>query len=183
MNRRRVAGECRQDQAPESRIARVVGPGSPARDAAADTLDVNNTTTTKTMSRDWMKTTFGATRPFMAGIGGCGMSGLARLLAGGGGRVSGCDTTRSTLTESLEAHGIGVVDDAAETRLPEDCDLLIVSAAVHLGHPLVVQATERGLRVLTYAEALGAAMAGMTGVAIAGTHGKSTTTADRKSVV
>ncbi|MCL4221381.1 MAG: hypothetical protein KJZ65_08420 [Phycisphaerales bacterium] len=136
-----------------------------------------STTTTKTMSRDWMKTTFGATRPFMVGIGGCGMSGLARLLAGGGGDVRGCDATRSSLTESLESHGIGVVDDTPEARLPDDRDLLIVSAAVRFDHPLVVQASERGIRVLTYAEALGAAMAGMTGVAIAGTHGKSTTTA------
>lgn len=129
------------------------------------------------MSQDWTKNSFGAMRPFMAGIGGCGMSGLARLLAGGGGRVGGCDMARSSLTQSLEACGIAVCDDSPDVQLPEDCDLLVISAAVRPDHPLVLQADERGTRVLTYAEALGTAMAGMTGVAIAGTHGKSTTTA------
>ncbi|GAB4386678.1 MAG: UDP-N-acetylmuramate--L-alanine ligase [Phycisphaerales bacterium] len=129
------------------------------------------------MEKNWTQKIFGASRPFMVGIGGCGMSGLARLLAGGGGLVRGCDTTRSRLTESLCEHGIDVCDDDAGVELPEDCDLLVISAAVRPDHRLVLLANERRTRVLTYAEALGLAMTGATGVAIAGTHGKSTTTA------
>jgi len=124
-----------------------------------------------------MKRTFAATRPYMVGIGGCGMSGLARLLASSGASIIGCDAARSDLTQSLETHGIRVQDDGPDARLPEDRDLVIISAAVRPDHPIVLAANERGTRVLTYAEALGRAMSGLTGVAVAGTHGKSTTTA------
>ncbi len=113
----------------------------------------------------------------MVGIGGCGMSGLARLLRSGGALVRGSDSSLTALTERLRAEGIMVEHDGSGSELPADRDLLIVSAAVKRDHRLVREAEARGLPIMTYAEALGLAMSGRTGVAIAGTHGKSTTTA------
>jgi UDP-N-acetylmuramate--alanine ligase len=113
----------------------------------------------------------------MVGIGGCGMSGLARLLRSGGAHVVGCDATLTSLTANLTAEGISVEQEAADLTLNDDRDLLVISAAVKPEHPLVREATIRGLPIMTYAEALGTAMSGCSGLAIAGTHGKSTTTA------
>src|SRR5690606_35778065 len=61
--------------------------------------------------------------------------------------------------------------------LPREAGLVIASAAVKADNPDLVEARRRGLEVITYPQALGRLMAGRTGVAIAGTHGKSTTTA------
>lgn len=119
----------------------------------------------------------GGVRPYMLGIGGCGMSGLARVLAARGLAVRGSDSTPSSTTESLGSAGIAVEFREAADALPEDADVVIASAAVKPDHPQVLEATRRGLNVHTYAEALGMSMAAHTGVAIAGTHGKSTTTA------
>ncbi|MBX9738324.1 MAG: hypothetical protein K2X32_15495, partial [Phycisphaerales bacterium] len=113
---------------------------------------------------------------YMIGIGGCGMAGLARMLASRGGLISGSDSTKQETTESLEAEGIRVGFDQKTEWVPEDCDLVIASAAIKADHPQMLAAERRGLPVLTYAEALGRSMIGRTGVAIAGTHGKSTTT-------
>ena len=119
----------------------------------------------------------GASSPFLVGIGGCGMSALARLLADSGLAVRGIDTTRTSVTESLESRGIVVGDDTTDAELPEDADVVVASAAVRADHPVLLSAVDRGLRVLSYPEALGACMHGRTGVVIAGTHGKSTTSA------
>ncbi len=113
----------------------------------------------------------------MIGIGGCGMSALARMLSGAGMHVQGCDSTPSPVTEALKDIKISVSFDESADALPEDIDVVLASAAVRPEHPMVIEATNRGLSVLSYPEALGACMTGRTGVAIAGTHGKSTTTA------
>ncbi|MCE2653619.1 MAG: UDP-N-acetylmuramate--L-alanine ligase, partial [Planctomycetaceae bacterium] len=113
---------------------------------------------------------------YMVGIGGCGMSGLARMLAGRGARVSGSDMAASEGTAALTADGIAVDFDQRSGRLPEPCDLVVLSAAIKPDHPQLLTAESRGIEQLTYAEALGRCMVGRTGVAIAGTHGKSTTT-------
>ncbi|MBY0313559.1 MAG: UDP-N-acetylmuramate--L-alanine ligase [Phycisphaerales bacterium] len=114
---------------------------------------------------------------YMIGIGGCGMSGLARMLRGRGGIVSGSDSTHSPYTEMLEADGVTVGFDQSTPWLPEQCDLVIASAAIRPDHPQVMEAERRGVTVMNYAEALGQTMVGMTGICVAGTHGKSTTTA------
>lgn len=119
----------------------------------------------------------GGTTPFMIGIGGCGMSALARMLSGAGLCVSGCDSTPSPVTEALKDFGLAVGFDEAATQLPEEADIVLASAAVRADHPIVLAAINRGLTVLSYPEALGKCMIGRTGIAIAGTHGKSTTTA------
>lgn len=116
-------------------------------------------------------------RVWMIGIGGSGMSGLARILKGRGAVVCGSDQEESDLTKSLEAAGIEVDFDQSRGHLPQDCGLVIASAAVRPDHPQWMEAERRGLPVLLYAEALGKCMLGRTGMCIAGTHGKSTTTA------
>ena len=113
---------------------------------------------------------------WMIGIGGSGMSGLAFLLAQRGAHCSGTDAEPSALTDALNAAGIacscGELGPLAATT-----ELVIRSAAVKDSHPQVQEARRRGLLILSYAEALGWCMSGRTGVSIAGTHGKSTTTA------
>lgn len=114
---------------------------------------------------------------YLVGIGGCGMSGLARMLRARGAIVSGSDVAPGEPTARLEAEGIPVRFDQSLGALPEACDLLIASAAIRPEHPEMLAATSRGIPTLSYAEALGRCMLGRTGVCIAGTHGKSTTTA------
>ncbi|MDQ7012771.1 MAG: Mur ligase domain-containing protein [Planctomycetota bacterium] len=114
---------------------------------------------------------------YMLGIGGCGMSGLARMVLGRGAHVSGSDQTRTQVTDSLESTGIAIGFEQDRGELPEACDLVIASAAIRADHPELLAATERGVPTLTYAEALGRCMLGRTGVCIAGTHGKSSITA------
>ena len=109
----------------------------------------------------------------MLGIGGCGMSGLARLLAARGIRVGGSDETASDVTRGLEAEGIVV--RIGKGSVPADAVMVIASAAIPDDHPELVDAQSRGIRCSTYAEALGMAQSDRLGVSIAGTHGKSTT--------
>ncbi len=114
---------------------------------------------------------------YMIGIGGCGMSGAAVVLSALGARVSGSDRQPFDGAGSLVARGISVYLDQHEAHLPPDTDLVVVSAAIPASNPDLVSARRRGVRVLKYAELLGLLMRERQGVAIAGTHGKSTTTA------
>jgi UDP-N-acetylmuramate--alanine ligase len=116
-------------------------------------------------------------RVHFVGIGGCGMSGLARIVAGRGATCTGTDCTPSIFTEQLEADGIPVTFEQTAQTVPELTDLLVASAAIGSDHPEVAEARRRGIDVLKYAQMLGRLMIGRTGVAVAGTHGKSTTTA------
>jgi UDP-N-acetylmuramate--alanine ligase len=120
---------------------------------------------------------FRAKRIDFLGIGGCGMCGLARMLRARGAIVSGSDAVASAETQSLQAEGIPVRADQSGRAIPDRCDLIIASAAIKADHPEVLAAAARGIDVITYAEALGLAQAGRTAVSLAGTHGKSTTTA------
>ncbi|MFG0291562.1 MAG: UDP-N-acetylmuramate--L-alanine ligase [Phycisphaerales bacterium JB050] len=114
-------------------------------------------------------------RCHLIGIGGCGMSGLAQMLTARGGIVSGSDRTPSPVTEMLTASGVEVGFDQSGATLPEGLDLVIASAAIGADHPELSAAVNAGVPTMTYAEALGKCMLGRTGIAIAGTHGKSTT--------
>ena len=114
---------------------------------------------------------------YFIGIGGSGMSGLARMLATRGAICSGSDQSPSDLTHALAEAGIPVTSGAPTGHLPNQCDLVIASAAIRPDHPEVLAATARGVEVISYAEALGRAQAGRTAISVAGTHGKSTTTA------
>ncbi|MHC5209764.1 MAG: UDP-N-acetylmuramate--L-alanine ligase [Planctomycetota bacterium] len=110
------------------------------------------------------------------GIGGGGLSALAGLLAERGHEVSGSDTSDAFAVDDLTRRGISVSrgHDAGHLGAAE---LLIRSAAVPDSNPEVEAARARDVPVIKYSEALGRLMAGRRGVAVAGTHGKTTTTA------
>lgn len=112
----------------------------------------------------------------MLGVGGAGMSALARLLASMGASVRGYDAVGSPITERLAAEGLAVaIGDGRDAA--DDADVLVATAAIPADHAAFEAARRRGVPVLRYPEALGLVMRGRTGVAVAGTHGKSTTVA------
>jgi UDP-N-acetylmuramate--alanine ligase len=120
---------------------------------------------------------FEGRRVWLVGIGGCGMSGLAQMLRARGASVSGSDMTAGDATDTLESMGIRVAIGHDGAQVPAPCDLVIASAAIRPDHPELLEAQSRGVEVISYAEALGLVQKGRTGVSIAGTHGKSSTTA------
>ncbi len=108
-------------------------------------------------------------------IGGVGMSGIARIMLSRGVTVSGSDAVASGLLDELAAAGARVyVGHAAENL--GDADTLVVSTAIRPGNPELLEAQRRGIRVLHRAAALASIMLGHQGIAVAGTHGKTTTT-------
>jgi len=116
-------------------------------------------------------------RLHFVGIGGCGMSGLARMARQRGAVVTGSDRAGdSDAVNALRAEGITVTGHQAADAVPADAERVVISAAIPPDHPEVVAARSRGVEVVKYAQMLGALMIGRTGVAVAGTHGKSTTT-------
>ncbi|MDY7108097.1 MAG: UDP-N-acetylmuramate--L-alanine ligase [Planctomycetota bacterium] len=113
----------------------------------------------------------------LIGIGGCGVSGLALMLKRLGAVCRGSDAAPGPFVEAVRRAGIPVSLDQSAGALAEECDLVIASAAIGPDHPERLAAEARGIPVLGYAEALGRVQAERTGLSIAGTHGKSTTTA------
>jgi len=114
-------------------------------------------------------------RVHFVGIGGAGMSGIARVLLARGASVSGSDARSSRTTTALRALGASVRIGHDPSHV-DDADTVVVSTAIRQDNPELVAARERGLRVLPRAEALATLMTGRRGVAVAGTHGKTTTT-------
>lgn len=112
----------------------------------------------------------------MVGIGGIGMSALAQLLKHRGKTVGGSDRDESPTTTLLAQRGIPVVIGSAPEYVPERTELLIYSDAVPESHAERAAARERGIPELSYFEALGAISNGARTIAVAGTHGKTTTT-------
>jgi UDP-N-acetylmuramate--alanine ligase len=109
------------------------------------------------------------------GIGGAGMSGIARIMLARGVRVSGSDRRDTPTLLALRALGARVVLGHAPENLG-DADTVVVSTAIREDNPELAAARERGLRVIPRAVALAAVMAGRRSVAVAGTHGKTSTT-------
>jgi UDP-N-acetylmuramate--alanine ligase len=109
------------------------------------------------------------------GIGGAGLSGIARIMLSRGIRVSGSDGTDSPTLDALCALGARVHLGHAADQLG-DADTVVVSTAVREDNPEYAEAMRRGLRVLPRSAALAAVMTGRRVVAVAGTHGKTTTT-------
>ncbi len=109
------------------------------------------------------------------GIGGIGMSGIAELLLNLGYRVSGSDLRRSDLTERLAALG-GAVFIGHEGRQIEGADVVVVSSAVREDNPEVQAAHRAGIPVIPRAEMLAELMRLKYSIAVAGAHGKTTTT-------
>nr|WP_157347352.1 UDP-N-acetylmuramate--L-alanine ligase [Nocardioides sp. MAH-18] len=109
------------------------------------------------------------------GIGGAGLSGIARIMLARGIAVSGSDGTDSPTLQALRDLGATVHLGHAADQLG-DADTVVVSTAVREDNPEYAEAVRRGLRVLPRSAALAAVMAGRRVVAVAGTHGKTTTT-------
>src|SRR3954471_3432819 len=120
---------------------------------------------------------FSGRRVHFIGIGGSGMSGLARMLLDCGALVSGSEPNPNPQTFDLTKHGARVSRDQLGELLGGDVDLVVRTAAVKDDNPEYLAAKKLGLRVLKYAELLGLVMQERFGVAVAGTHGKSTTSA------
>jgi UDP-N-acetylmuramate--alanine ligase len=114
-------------------------------------------------------------RVHFAGIGGAGMSGIARIMLARGVAVSGSDSAASAALTELEALGARVHVGHSAAHL-SDADTLVVSSAIRPDNPELAEARRRGIRVLHRAAALAALMWGRRVIAVTGTHGKTTTT-------
>lgn len=118
------------------------------------------------------------------GIGGISMSGLAEILLKEGFPVSGSDSHASALTEHLERAGARICIGQAASNIPEDCKLVVYTAAIHPDNPEYREAKRRGVPMLSRAELLGQLMRNyQTSIAVAGTHGKTTTTSMIASIL
>jgi len=116
------------------------------------------------------------------GIGGAGMSGIAEVLLNLGYKVSGSDRQESKVTRHLQHLGARVaVGHNAEAVTA--CDVVVISTAIAADNPEVLAATEQQIPVVRRAEMLGELMRFQKGIAIAGTHGKTTTTSLVASVL
>lgn len=111
------------------------------------------------------------------GIGGISMSGLAEILLGEDFTVSGSDAKQSPLTDSLETKGARIYYGQRASNISDDTEVVVYTAAIHPDNPEFACAKEKGLPMLTRAQLLGQIMRNYeTPIAIAGTHGKTTTT-------
>ncbi len=124
----------------------------------------------------------GLGRVHLVGIGGIGMSGLARLLLTRGIPTSGSELKDWPALAGLRALG-GIIHMRHEASNLDGVDTVIFSTAIPSDHVELVEARARGLRVLHRSEALAAAMVGRQTVAVAGTHGKTTTTSMVTSIL
>jgi UDP-N-acetylmuramate--alanine ligase len=111
------------------------------------------------------------------GVGGAGMSGIAEILVDSQTEltVSGCDRTRGPATERLERLGVEIHEGHSPDHLA-GVDLVVISSAVSEDNPELREARRRGITVIRRAEMLGELMRLRYGIAVAGTHGKTTTT-------
>ncbi len=109
------------------------------------------------------------------GIGGIGMSGIAEVLLNHGYVVQGSDLKRSRITERLEGLGAHVFEGQSADNLA-GAEVVVISSAIKTGNPELDEARRRGLPVVRRAEMLAELMRLKSNVAVAGTHGKTTTT-------
>jgi len=110
------------------------------------------------------------------GIGGAGMSGMAKILHNLGYRVSGSDLNPSEVTDHLESLGIKIYTGHSAQQVA-GADLVVISSAVGATNPEIIEAVNRGIPVIKRAEMLGELMRLKFSIGIAGSHGKTTTTA------
>ncbi|MDX3072307.1 UDP-N-acetylmuramate--L-alanine ligase [Streptomyces sp. NPDC088354] len=115
-------------------------------------------------------------RPHFIGIGGAGMSGIAKILAQRGASVAGSDARDSETAQALRALGATVHIGHAAEHLAPDATCVVVSSAIRDDNPELAAARGRGVPVVHRSDALAALMVGLRPIAVAGTHGKTTTT-------
>jgi UDP-N-acetylmuramate--alanine ligase len=110
------------------------------------------------------------------GVGGAGMSGIARIMLAKGFSISGSDKSDSAMLTSLKALGAEIFIGHAAQNLGQ-AQLVIISSAINESNPELMAAKSKGLPIVARATALAWLMSESTSIAIAGTHGKTTTTA------
>lgn len=116
-------------------------------------------------------------RVHFIGIGGIGMSGLARLFLHEGKVVSGSDRAPSAITVALEKEGATIYNGQVAENITADIDLVVYTEAMAENHPEMAAARALGVPMMNYFRALGLALNPYYLIAVAGTHGKTTTTA------
>lgn len=111
---------------------------------------------------------------YFIGIGGIGMSAIARYFHAKGIAVSGYDKTRTPLTSELEAEGIAIHYSEDVAAIPKDAGLIVYTPAVPKDHAELVYYQSNGYEVVKRSDVLGAITAGSFNICVAGTHGKTT---------
>lgn len=120
---------------------------------------------------------------FCSGIGGIGLSAYASHMRERGHVVTGSDATESTLLGTLRSEGIDISLRQNGSSIPEDTDLFVYSEAIPADSPERTEASRRGIRMISYFQAIGELTSGTNLIAVCGTHGKSSTTAMACSVL
>jgi UDP-N-acetylmuramate--alanine ligase len=113
---------------------------------------------------------------YFVGIGGIGMSAIARFLNSRGVRVSGYDRTPTTLTKQLEAEGISIHYEPGVELIPKDADLVVYTPAIPDDQEALIFYRQHGYRIVKRSDVLQMITASSFNICIAGTHGKTTTT-------
>ncbi len=124
-----------------------------------------------------MSETAGASIPervHLVGVGGIHMSGIAKILRARGHVVTGSDVTLTPLTERLEAMGVTVYQGHAASHV-DDAQLVVYTSAAHSDNPELVEARKRGIPTIKRAQMVARLMEGKKVIAVAGSHGKTTT--------
>lgn len=128
-----------------------------------------------------MKKNFDYKKIHFIGIGGIGMSALARMFLSQGARVTGSDSSESEIITDLKNEGISVAVGQVAENISDDIDCIIYTLAIGEDNPEFIAARElsqkNNVPMFTYAEMLGKVSADMQTIAVSGTHGKTTTTA------
>jgi UDP-N-acetylmuramate--alanine ligase len=112
----------------------------------------------------------------MVGIAGAGMSGIARVLREEGVRVSGSDLNSSSITSKLEELGVEIYKGHSSSNVKEGVDLLVISSAIPLDNIEVLEANKKNIPVIKRGQMLARMFNRKKGIAVAGAHGKTTTT-------
>jgi UDP-N-acetylmuramate--alanine ligase len=116
------------------------------------------------------------------GIGGIGMSGIAEVLINLGFEVTGSDLNSTAVTKHLKSLGAKIYKGHKKENV-ENCDIVVVSSAVSPSNPEVCEASRRDIPIIPRSDMLGELMTIREGIAIAGAHGKTTTTSIAAEVV
>lgn len=114
---------------------------------------------------------------YFIGIGGVGMSAIAMLLKNTGSVVSGSELIANVATKILEDAGINICYEQNGRSIDKSFDLIVISAAIPESNHDLSKARELGIKVIKYSEVLGLLMKRKRGIAVSGTHGKTTTAA------
>lgn len=127
---------------------------------------------------DKKKDIFDATNIHFFGVGGIGVSAIARMMLMDGKKISGSDLVESENTRELEKLGVKIFINQNISDVPKDTDLIVYSAAIEVADKkLFDEIKKMPIGSISYSEALGQISAGKFTIAVAGTHGKTTTTA------